>query len=382
MTIEYSTVEYSTSIDMSMSSETKNPVRDRVLVLRVLVPSLEARLRDKMEEADKLASTRHMGMGSSSAADFLAKESLFDLDGIFCEPTHDGSTRWNFHCDGAQYPARLVNLPCPVELHKTHDHAMYFKSCDIAQLLVVYEDEMAMEEAENLPQYKSEDYPSYYHSGLTPPLKRVVERRFEKRDHTPIPPPRTEVAEIEEELRIMIDRISDTTKAKGKNKTQALSAATTKIIQEIEDTLVDYEPWMDANGSKPNGIEFDVEDPKVAKNPALWLDSHEIREIVQVETELEEKKAKLAAKKEEKKAKKKKAALDTKKKSIAANININMTTNIPSAPVDDVTQAATLMMSGDLDLGDLGVDLDDIDINDTSFLDLEGDDALDLGLDL
>jgi transcription initiation factor TFIID subunit 7 len=357
----------------SMSSESKNPVRDRVLVLRVLVPSLEARLRDKMEEAENLASVR---LGTSNPADFLSKESLFDLDGIFCEPSHDGGTRWNFHCDGAQYPARLVNLPCPVELHKTHDHVVYFKSSDIAQLLVVYEDEMALEEAENMPHYKSEDYPSYYHSGLTPPLKRVVERRFEKRDHSPIPPPRTEVAEIEDELRIMIDRISDTAKTKGKNKTQTLSATTSKVIQEIEDELVDYEPWMDANGTQPNGIEFDVDDPKVAKNPSLWLDSLEIKEILQVETELEEKKAKVAIKKEEKKAaKKKKAALDTKKKG-----NMPMKS---STPVDDVTQAATLMMqSGDMDL-DIGIDeLDGIDLNDTSFLDLEGDEEIDLGLDL
>lgn len=324
-------------------------------------------MRDKMEEAENLASAR---LGNTNPADFLAKESLFDLDGIFCEPSHDGGTRWNFHCDGAQYPARLVNLPCPVELHKTHDHVMYFKSSDIAQLLVVYEDEMALEEAENMPHYKSEDYPSYYHSGLTPPLKRVVERRFEKRDHSPIPPPRTEVAEIEDELRIMIDRISDTAKTKGKNKTQTLSATTSKVIQEIEDELVDYEPWMDANGTQPNGIEFDVDDPKVAKNPSLWLDSLEIKEILQVETELEEKKAKVAIKKEEKKAaKKKKAALDTKKKGKSAT------------PVDDVTQVTTL--SGDMD-GEVGFhDLDDIDLDDDDFLlNLEGDEEIDLGLDL
>lgn len=340
--------------------------------MRVLVPSLEARLRDKMEEAEKIASAQ---LGTNNPADFLTKESLFDLDGIFCEPSHDGSTRWNFHCDGAQYPARLVNLPCPVELHKTHDHVMYFKSCDIAQLVVVYEDEMAMEEAENMPQYKSEDFPSYYHSGLTPPLKRVVERRFEKRDHTPVPPPRTEVAEIEEELRIMIDRISDTAKTKGKNKTQTLSAATSKVIQEIEDELVDFEPWMDANGTQPNGIEFDVDDPKVAKNPALWLDATEIREIVQVETELEEKKAKIAAKKEEKKAaKKKKAALDTKKKGVASMKS--------AIPIDDTTEEPAFSMNG----GDVDVyDLDGIDINDTSYLDFQDDDDYDfdaLGLDL
>ena len=42
---------------------------------------------------------------------------------------------------------RLVNLPCPVELQKTHDHAMYFKCADVAQMLIVYEDTMALDEA-------------------------------------------------------------------------------------------------------------------------------------------------------------------------------------------------------------------------------------------
>jgi transcription initiation factor TFIID subunit 7 len=348
-------------------SESKNPVRDRVLVLRVLVPSLEARLREKMEEAEKMAATR---LGSN--ADFLSKEILFDLDGVYCEPTvsDNGSnnTRWNFHCDGALYPARLVNLPCPVELLKTHDHVMYYKSSDVAQLLLVYEDEMAMEEAENMPHYSSDNFPSYYHSGLTPPLKRVVERRFEKRDHSPVPPPRTEIAEIEEELRVMIERISDTAKAKGKNKSQALSTATSKVIQEIEDELVEYEPWMDANGTKPNGIEFDVDDPKVAKNPALWLSANEIREIMLAETEIEERKAKDAAKKEEKKAAKKKKA-----------INSNRNKHIP---VQDDEYVNVLGETDDLNVNLGVVDLDALDMSDASFLDGDGDsDELFLGMD-
>jgi TAFII55 protein conserved region len=90
------------------------------------------------------------------------KETLLDLEGVMCEPTQDGSTLWNFHCDGATYPARLVNLPCPVEIHKTHDHAMYYKSCDIAQMLIVYEDSMALDEADACP--RTDGYPSYYHS--------------------------------------------------------------------------------------------------------------------------------------------------------------------------------------------------------------------------
>ena len=37
----------------------------------------------------------------------------------------------------------------PVEVHKTHDHANYHKAADVGQMLIVYEDDYAMEEAEN-----------------------------------------------------------------------------------------------------------------------------------------------------------------------------------------------------------------------------------------
>jgi len=169
-------------------------IRDRALVLRVLVPGLETRLRDKMKEAEDVEvpgadnnnpsrdNNRNSGNNNSSSSS-NNKETLLDLDGVACEPTQDSSTLWNFHCDGATYPARLVNLPCPVEVHKTHDHAMYYKSCDIAQMLIVYEDSMALDEADAYQ--KSDGYPSFYHSGLTQAMKRVVERRFAFREHQP-----------------------------------------------------------------------------------------------------------------------------------------------------------------------------------------------------
>jgi transcription initiation factor TFIID subunit 7 len=145
------------------------PIRDRTLILRILVPGLEQRLRDKMKEAEEDAAASPGVIAaaagtntSSSSTSSNNKETLLDLEGVMCEPTQDGSTLWNFHCDGATYPARLVNLPCPVEVHKTHDHAMYYKSCDIAQMLIVYEDSMALDEADAYP--KTEGYPSYYHS--------------------------------------------------------------------------------------------------------------------------------------------------------------------------------------------------------------------------
>jgi transcription initiation factor TFIID subunit 7 len=177
-------------------------VRDRTLVLRILVPGLETRLRDKLREMKETAAERPSPAHTSESD----KGVLLDLDGVRCEPTQDGSTLWNFHCDGATYPARLVNLPCPVELHKTFDHAIYTKAADIAQMLIVYEDLMALDEADAYP--KTEGFPSYYHSGLTPPMKRVVERKFALREHAAVPPPRNEVIDVENEVYELMCKIS------------------------------------------------------------------------------------------------------------------------------------------------------------------------------
>lgn len=86
------------------------PIRDRTLILRILVPGLEARLRDKMKEVEERAGEQKVKTDGSS---------YLDIEGVTCEPTPARNrTLWNFHADGATYPAKLVNLPCPVELMK------------------------------------------------------------------------------------------------------------------------------------------------------------------------------------------------------------------------------------------------------------------------
>lgn len=250
----------------------------------------------------------HVAPASGGGSGGGAKEGgqLLDLEGVTCEPSEDGSTLWHFHCDGATYPARLVNLPCPVEIHKTHDHAMYYKCADIGQILIVYEDENALEEAESAPGYKVEGFPSYYHSGLTPPMKRVVERRFGAREHKSVAPPRSEVIEVEKELMELIERISkDTSKGKGKSKAPSLSSLTSsqganKIIEDVVEEVVDYEPWMDDNGRKPKGIEFDSNDVLCTKHPEVWLDPKDREEVMMaaLENEPVKQKKKSSSKKE------------------------------------------------------------------------------------
>lgn len=361
------------------------PIRDRTLVLRVLVPGLESRLRDKMEEtaAAKEGENKKGGGGSSNNNRDNSggnKESLLELDGVTCEPTNlQGNTLWNFHCDGAKYPARLVNLPCPVELHKTHDHAMYYKCTDLAQMLIVYEDSTALAEAED-DVTKHEAYPSYHPDGLTYPLRKVVERRFAQREHSGTAPPRQEVSDVEEQLVDLMERISKegggsgTTNKRSKVPSLTSAALANKTLEEVTEEILDYEPWMDDNGREPGGVSFNADDPLCQKHPEVWIDPEEIQEIREQEAEEAERKKQKAADKKAKKNKKakakqeraeEKASTPSVKKGIASKKNVE--------DVDEVTQIAQSMIVGD-DFDDfLGGD----DDNALDF-DFSGDDMADM----
>ena len=205
--------------------------------------------------------------------------SIFNLDGVTCEPSiqspsasttdnAESATLWNFNCDGASYPARLTNLPNPVEVHKTHDHAMYYKCVDIAQMLIVYEDMTALQEAESMAGYKVSEFPSYYNSGLTQPMQNVVKERFAMREHGGIPPSVEEIRDVEAEL---IDLVNKVSLKEGKGKGRGANAGAGKVWEEVEEEVVPYEPWMDNDGRQPKGIEFDETDDICKFHPEVWL---------------------------------------------------------------------------------------------------------------
>jgi transcription initiation factor TFIID subunit 7 len=356
------------------------PIRDRTLVLRILVPGLEARLRDKMKETGE-ENHKRSGNNNNTVGGGNNVERILDLEGVTCEPTSARNhTLWNFHCDGATYPARLVNLPCPVEIHKTHDHAVYYKSADVAQMLIVYEDEMALEEgADEKP---VDGFPSYYHSGLTPPMRRVVERRYARREHSAAPPPRAAVQDVENEIVRLMERIAMSEKAVGnkqqqqqqqlqqKNKIPQLTSAN-KIFEEVVEDIVDYEPWMNDFGRQASGVEFDADDQQCSLHPEVWLKPEDTRAIKEVELDELKKKQVAADKKEAKKMAKK---LE-KESAAAAAAAVAATTKpvkkgIPSKKntidntIDDVTAAAMMVTEG-------GDEVDFLD--DDNFLDLDFD---------
>jgi transcription initiation factor TFIID subunit 7 len=230
-------------------------------------------------------------------------------------------------------------------------------------MLIVYEDDMALEEAEEKP---LAGYPSYYHSGLTPPMRRVVERRFAVRDHSSTAPPRNAVAQVEEEVLKLMEQMAKDDKAK-RNKLPALTSAT-KTLEDIDEQVVDYEPWMDNFGQQPNGVEFDTDDALCASHPEVWLDPDVVRSIKEAAAQQREaQEAKVA----EKKSKKKKEVVVAKATAPPApQPKKGIASKKPAEEVDEVTQAASSMLSGEgleLDLdGNWFEDLN-FDDNDNGF---------------
>ena len=263
-----------------------------------------------------------------------------------------------------------MNLPCPVEVHKTHDHANYIKAADIGQMLIVYEDDVAMKEAEDETKgYHIDGFPSYYHSGLTPPMQKVVQRRFlsrfEERDTKPIPPPKSVVSKVEEEMQELMAKLKVNT-GKGRQKktsgtSSSISAGKNKVIEEVEEEIVDYEPWMGEGGV------FTIDDAKL--HPEWFLSKDEIKEIEDAKAAVEEEKRQKereaqekAERKKKKKEKKQKEKEDAKKSNIASTLP-------KGQEIDDITAAAMAVHEGmgDEDFllgGDDMFDFDNDDITD------------------
>ena len=84
-------------------SHDRNIVRDRTLVLRVLVPGLHTRLNDKITSIQEGEDSKPVTPVNASAsgisvggAKSLSADQLLNLDGVACLPSSKGSTLWHF----------------------------------------------------------------------------------------------------------------------------------------------------------------------------------------------------------------------------------------------------------------------------------------------
>jgi len=339
----------------------RNALRDRALILRIQDESLCKSIRKKLsdvEKRDASIAAAKLQQQQQQASQYRyhnqpppmapMESKPFDLDGISCVPANQSSSKshsnsisssssnkkntgddaslWTFHCDGKTYPARISNLPCPVELHKTRDRKLYHKSVDVAQILLVYSDHQAMEAMERLYPV-CEGFSSYHPSGLTPPMGKVVKERFARREHGGVPPPREEIMEVEKELMELIKRVNKDGGKKAGTKGAGSSSAS-KALTEYEDEVVPYEPWMDNYGSG-KGVEFLEDDDLCLQHPELWLDPKEMgrdekntedeKSVMDGGMEVIKSKKSLNASPTKKKTKKKK----TKKESSSPKVAVN-----------------------------------------------------------
>ena len=101
-----------------MDNSNKNIVRDRTLILRVLVPGLHTSLNDKINakngsdgdgdnnnnsQSNLLLSSAASALvvqpnrpGSTTTSNPMSADQIFNLDGVSCLPSRSGSTLWNF----------------------------------------------------------------------------------------------------------------------------------------------------------------------------------------------------------------------------------------------------------------------------------------------
>jgi len=134
--------------------------------------------------------------------------------------------------------------------HRTFDRVTTYKSSDVAQILVVYEDEEARDRAEAEARPRKEgDLFLGHPSGLTPPTHNVTRRRFAKTKGKLETFARTEVDAVEQELMAFFETTGSTRASAA-----AASAATVvvgdaelpagSVVLCDEEEVVDFEEYM------------------------------------------------------------------------------------------------------------------------------------------
>lgn len=104
----------------------------------------------------------------------------------------DTDGKWRLEHERLYMQGATVNLPCVTETHKTLDRSTYYKTGNVGQMIVFDTDRS------RLPKPGSE-----WASGITPPAKDVVKRRFAKarRNLAKDPPSAERVKEVEDLLK-------------------------------------------------------------------------------------------------------------------------------------------------------------------------------------
>ena len=101
--------------------------------------------------------------------------------------------------DGWTMPAKIVDLPCVIESHKTLDKKNFYKTADICQLMVCRNEMDDVDPTDNQEKLNKDgkDRRFICPHGITPPLKNVRKKRFRKTLKKKV----VDVPEIEKEVK-------------------------------------------------------------------------------------------------------------------------------------------------------------------------------------
>jgi len=90
-------------------------------------------------------------------------------------------------------------------------------------------------------------------------MRLILDRRFSKREHSSKAFPKHDIIEVEQYLKKLIAKIDI-------KKTKKNASQEPKVIEQVEDEICDWEPWM---GSK--GVEFTENSAICKEHPEVWL---------------------------------------------------------------------------------------------------------------
>lgn len=98
----------------------------------------------------------------------------------------DAGDNYTIELGSRRLAATLVKLPCIIESMKTSDKAVYTKVGDISRLMFVFDREFVSEEdkkgmlKEHVGEILDREFGQVCESGITPPTRHIVQRRFDR----------------------------------------------------------------------------------------------------------------------------------------------------------------------------------------------------------
>lgn len=170
---------------------------------------------------------------------------------------------------GTKYATAVVDLPCIIEGMKSWDKKGWVKSIDVSQMLLVLGQCGSVEEAQDYPLPPEIDKEFKYAHGITPPMKNVRKRRFNRTK-------RTSISAIEAVERRVNQLLADDEEALDSTYeiidhdrlTQERSRLHSTAASDEEDDEEDASEDEDAEGDEDVEGDLDGQEPVTAEAPA------------------------------------------------------------------------------------------------------------------